>query len=332
MENVNRIKLNNNLRPMYVKEIIFEHTDETHFISVCEILAILESNYGVVSTRKTIYDDIVMLIESGYDIECVKGNINNSNMYHVLSREFDLAELRLMIDAINTIQSLSTSKSNSLIKKISRLAGPSADYLLQNTTVQNIKRTDNDLVYYIIDTIYSAIFMKKQIVFKYYEGLIGTKQTSKKTVIYPVSPYNLICKKGCYYLIGYSKKHERITAFRVDYICGIPDIMDTDSVPEPKKLYAENYIPEAKSTDNDIETEVLLEFESSNIDIVIEHFGQDIDISNIGKANCTAKVDVEPDSEFFAWIFSLAGKVRIVGPRNTVNRYIRMVSREMARL
>ena len=330
MENVwNVAKINNNLRPMYVKEIIFEHTDENHFITVGEIIDILESSYGVSACRQTIYDDIDMLIKAGFDIEDVNGK-NNRHQYHVLSREFDVVELRVVMDAIGSLMFLPSSKSNSLIKKISRLAGPSADYLLKNTTVDDRPRTENSQIYYIIDTISTAITQKKQVLFKYYEHLTSSKKGKGEQ--HQVSPYRLVCSSDYYYLIGYSEKHEKITAFRVDCITGIPSIVNRNIVAEPEDLYVEKYLRESSSEKNTDMSEVTLQFDSCYIDAMINRFGQSMDISYISKTCCSAKVHVQVNSAFFAWIFGFEGKVRISGSKEIKDQYIRMVSREMARL
>jgi len=325
-------KVNNNLRPMYVKEIIFEHTDETHYISVGEIIKILETSYGVTACRQTIYDDIEMLINAGFDIEDVNGK-NNRHQYHVLSREFDAVELRIVIDAIGSLMFLPLSKSNSLIKKISRLAGPSADYLMKTTIIDDRPRTDNSQIYYIIDTLSSAIAQKKQVLFKYYEYLTSSKKViKKKSEQFQVSPYRLVCCSDYYYLIGYSEQHEKITAFRVDCISGIPMIAKRNIVAEPEDLYSEKYIRESSSDKTPETTEVTLEFDSCYIDAMINRFGQNMDISYIRKTSCLAKVHVHVDNAFFAWIFGFDGKVTICGSREVREQYVRMVSKAMARL
>ena len=333
MENVwINAKYNNNLRPMYVKEIIFEYTDETHFISVGEILKILESSYGVTACRQTIYDDIDMLIKAGFDIEDVNGK-NNRHQYHVLSREYDLIEVRIIMDAIGSLMFLPLSKSNSLIKKISRLAGPSADFLLKNTTINDRPRNENGQIYYIIYMIINAITQRRQILFKYYEHLTSSDKDIKKNAEkFQVSPYRLICSRDYYYLIGYSEQHEKITAFRVDCIYGVPTVMNRNIVEAPEDLYVDKCIRQS-SAENDTEvSEVTLIFESSVMDSIINRFGQDMDISYISKTSCKAKVKVHVTDAFFAWIFGSAGKVRIDGSREVREQYIRMVAKEMARL
>lgn len=330
MVNVKNMKMNNNLRPMYVKEIILEKTDENHFITVNEILALLESSYGISTTRKTIYDDIQMLMDAGFDIECVKGR---QNKYHVLFREFDIAELRIIIDAVKAIRSLPITKNNGLVKKISRLAGPSADYLLQSDYIDVRPRIENSQVYYIIDRIYEAITKRKQIVFKYFECISQSKQHVKNIMkTHRVSPYRLFCCNEYYYLLGYSAQNDKIIAFRIERIQDIPTISTKDIVPEPENLYLDRYkISPAQNTD-DNEAEVNLEFQSSVIDAILDRFGQDIEISYISDTVCRAKVREHLNASFFAWLFGLEGKVIIKGPEDAYYRYVRMVSREMARL
>ena len=332
MENAWNTKWNNNLRPMYVKEILLEHTDETHFLSVSEIIEILESTYGIAATRRTIYDDIEMFIATGIDIECVNGK-NNRHMYHILTRDYEIAELRVMMDALVSFRSLPPAKTSALIRKISRLAGPSYDYLIQNTDIDGRPRAENQQIFYIIDTVYKAIVSKKQIAFKYYEYLTASnKQLKNKGEEYQVSPYRLVCCNDYYYLLAYSEKHENIVAFRVDRICGIPKESSQDCIPEPEDFSVDKYVKDTFHMKTGDMTEVSLEFDRSVIDAMVDHFGQEMNIFFIDKTTCRAKVKVQVNNIFFAWIFGFEGKVRIRGPKELQEDYIRMVSKEMARL
>ena len=325
-------KINNNLRPMYVKEILLNHTDEEHFITVGEILDILSTNYGIDSKRKTIYDDIEMLIQTGSDIECVNGK-NNRHLYHMLSRDFDFAELRILIDAVESLRSIPLAKSDTLKKKISKLAGPSEDYLIQNTSKNDLPRTENPQIYYIIDTVYKAIVSKKQIAFKYCEHLTYSKKPLKREgVEYLVSPYRLVCYINYYYLIGFSEKHMKTMAFRVDCMCDIPAIMKKSIIPEPKGLLADKAIKESLYMKVGKLTEITIEFSNSVTDDVAKHFGDDLRITAICDTKSIAKVMTEANSSFFAWIFSFEGNVRIIGPADVLDQYTRMVAKEMARL
>ena len=317
MENMwNEAKNNTNLRTMFVKEILVDNTDENHFITIGEILNILNSSYGIHAVRQTIYEDIDMLIDAGYDIESVSGR-NNTHMYHLVTREFEIAELRLLIDALESIRSLPLAKCNSLKKKLCKLAGPSAGYLLQNTYLNELTRTENPQFYYIIDTISYAISSKRQISFKYCEHLTSSKKPLKREGIdYQVSPYRLVCYINYYYLIAYSEKNMQLLAFRIDCICDVPEICIKDS----SDIQSGKFI------------ELSLEFDNSVADAMASRFGDDLKIITMTGSTCQAKAMVQINNAFFAWIFSFDGKVRISGPKTVCEEYIRMVSREMARL
>ena len=320
------------LRPMLIKEILSEYTDEDHFITVNDIIERLNSDYGISTTRKTVYDDIDMLMESGFDIECVKG-LKNTNMYHILTRAFDLVELRVLIDAVESLRFLPLAKSKILVKKLTRLAGPSSDYLASSGNAALHPRTENNQIYYIIDTINKAMLNNKQITFRYYEYLTSSKKALKNDgKAYTVSPYRLTCCNDFYYMIGFSEKHMKVTAFRVDRICSTPEIIKISRVPEPNDLFVESYIRESFHMKSGETEEILLEFDSSVIDAMTDRFGHDMDITSISKTTCRALVNAQPNNVFFSWIFGFEGKVKIKAPASVQSQYIKMVSREMARL
>ena len=319
MENMwNEAKNNTNLRTMFVKEILVDNTDENHFITIGEILNILNSSYGIHAVRQTIYEDIDMLIDAGYDL---------------VTREFEIAELRLLIDALESIRSLPLAKCNSLKKKLCKLAGPSAGYLYQNTYLNELTRTENPQFYYIIDTISYAISSKRQISFKYCEHLTSSKKPLKREGIdYQVSPYRLVCYINYYYLIAYSEKNMQLLAFRIDCICDVPEIVKRNIIPEPRGLRLDRCIKDSSDIKVGKFVELSLEFDNSVADAMANRFGDDLKIITMTGSTCQAKAMVQISNAFFAWIFSFDGKVRISGPKTICEEYIRMVSREMARL
>ena len=274
--NAKNEKNNNNLRTLYVKEILFNRTDEENFLTVNDLAEILENEYGITASRKTLYIDVDMLIEAGYDIECV---------------------------------------------------------ILQGIDVDARPRSDNSKLYYIIDVINKSIKTEQQIAFKYYEYQTTSKKVLKNGgKIYTVSPYQLVCCNDYYYLLAYSDKHEKVTAFRVDRIYGIPEIKNVKCVPKPDYHSFKKYMRESFHMKSGEEATVILSFDNSVIDALIDRFGQDLDITFIRKNDCIAKVNVQLNNVFFAWLFGFDGKVKISGPEPIKEQYIRMVSREMARL
>lgn len=330
MANENKVKSNNCLRLMYIKEIIFEHTDEDHFLNTSELIEMLRTDYGIAVTRQTLVADIDMLIEAGYDIECVK---SNPNKYHILSRDFDIAELRILIDVVESLRSLPVCKAKELTKKLARLGGPSVDILMETINVEAIPRSDNAQIYYIIDAILKAKTSGKQIAFKYYEYNTPTKKVLKNNGRhYSVSPYQLVCSNEYYYLIGHSEKHKKVVAFRVDRICGIPEVINKNAQPEPQDITVEKYVSDSYHMMTGDTTTITLRFDSSITDAIVDQFGQDLDITFFRKNECIAQVDAPINNAFFAWLFGFDGKVMISGPSQVKEQYIRLVSRAMARL
>lgn len=324
------VKTNNNLRIMFVRDILFDLTDETHLITVNEIMHILKERYDITATRQTLYDDIELLAACGIDIDCIKGR---QNKYRVLSRDFDIAELLLLRDLVKYVRSISEQQTNTLIKKICNLAGPSADFLINNACIENVPKTSNKKVFYIIDEIFKAIANKKQISFKYYDYLTSSGKRFKNSGReYRLSPYKLMCSNDFYYVIGYSEKHEKITAFRIDHISEIPKTINKHCVPEPDDLYTDKYTKEAMRMMTGDDAEVILEFDESVIGNLVDHFGQELEITCIKRSTYKAKVKVQLNNVFFAWLFGFDGKVRLVGDKSVQEQYVRRVSKEMARL
>ena len=147
-----------------------------------------------------------------------------------------------------------------------------------------------------------------------------------------MSPYRLVCCNDYYYMLGYSEKHKKITAFRVDRICGIPEELKKKCVKEPEDLYVDKFVKESFHMKTGDKAEIVLEFDSSVIDAMVDRFGQNLDITYISKTKCRAKVDIQVNNVFFSWVFGFEGKVNIKGPSEIQDQYVRMVSREMARL
>ena len=333
MENRKKDSLNkySYLRPLIVKDILFENTDEIHFLTAGEIIQILEEAYDVKATRQTIYTDIEMLIDAGYDIECVRCR---QNKYHVVSRDFDVAELRIIIDVIESSKMLSPERSLKLAKKISRMAGRyGGESLMETVNVAARRKAENNQVYYVVDIVNNAISNKKQLMFKYYEFLADKKRVAKNNDdMYVVSPYRLVWSGEFYYLIAYSEKHSKIVPFRIDRIGGRLEILDEEIVPAPEDFTVADYLTDAFSIRGGEKAQVDLTFHSEVIDALIDRFGDDMSVITQQGGYCTCTVNVTVNNVFFAWIFGFDGKVKIAGPDNVKMEYIKMVSREMARL
>ena len=140
------------LRQIYILQILYHRTDETHCLTTAEILQILREEYGMNSYRKTVKEDIDLLIAAGYDIQVSR---SHQNLFHFVSRDFDTAELKILIDAVESSRFISKEKSEALAEKISRLGGPyTASELKRNIDVENRAKADNRMLLYIIELLF----------------------------------------------------------------------------------------------------------------------------------------------------------------------------------
>ena len=156
--------------------------------------------------------------------------------YFIGSRQFELPELKLLIDTVESSKFITSKKSDALIKKIHMLtSNGQVKKLKRNNYVSGRIKPNNEQIYYIVDTINDAINERKQISFSYYEYTgLKEKVLRNKGEIYTISPYHLVWNDDHYYVVGYSEKREKIVTFRVDRIASQPDILSADAVPVPE--------------------------------------------------------------------------------------------------
>lgn len=158
---------NQKLKLFYLLKIMLEKTDEDHRLTVNEILAELEK-YDVTAERKTIYKDMEALEVMDIEIESEKEG--RSNYYHVTNRPFELPELKLLVDAIQSSKFITEKKSNELIKKLENLVSKyEARELQRQVYVSGRIKTMNESIYYNVDAIHTAIAENKKIIFQYFQ-------------------------------------------------------------------------------------------------------------------------------------------------------------------
>ena len=211
------MNIESKLRPICIAKILLERTDEDHVLTTNELIDILEREYHISAHRTTVGDDIQVLAQAGLDVDMIK---STQNKYRVLSRTFDLAEIKLLIDAVESSKFITEKKSESLIKKLQKQASiHSADALKRNLKACSRFKPDNEEVFYIADTVNEAINAGKKIAFQYYDYNAQKEKTLKNSgQEYIFSPYYPVWDGDCYYMVGYSEKHQNIGNFRMDRI------------------------------------------------------------------------------------------------------------------
>lgn len=312
------------LRPLFVAQILLNNTDEDHLITIAEIMRHLHDEYGIDSYRATIKTDIEMLQAAGMDIEFIK---SSQNQYHILSRDFDIAELKILIDAVESSKFISKDKSKKLVDKISRLAGPfSSDKLKRNIDVERRVKADNEQVFYIVDAINEAINSGKQICFQYFEYNVKKERKLRHNGYwYKLSPYRLVWNGDHYYVVGYCEKHKDIASYRVDRMACVPDILEDDLRSYPKNFDLDKHLNSMFHMYSTERKEVTLICRNDTIDYIIDTFGEDVEVLAYDMENYRIDVEVAINKNFFTWVLGFDGKVKIKAPEDVKEQYKQMV-------
>ena len=310
------------LKLYYIAKILVEKTDDDHTLTMPQIISHLEG-YGVTADRKSLYDDMETLRVLGIDVIGEKNG--KSYTYHVGSKTFDVAELKLLVDSIQSSKFITERKSNDLIKKLTGFASEyEASQLKRQVVVKGRVKTMNESIYYIVDDIHNAITNNRKIRFEYLRWNIQKEMEPRKDSLYEVSPWALTWDDENYYLIGYDSDDDKIKHYRVDKMSGIEV---TDDMREGRQLF-EHFDMAAYSRMSfgmfgGEEVKVKLLFDNSMVGVILDRFGKDITIvpDEHKKGWSETHVDVAVSEQFFGWIFSLGEDVRIAGPADVVKRY-----------
>ena len=308
------------LRPWLIARILFERTDEEHFLTTAQLMRILEEEYGMGTHRTTIGGDIEMLRGLGMDIRMTK---STQNRYYFGKRYFDEAEMRLMIDALASCKFIPAKQSKGLISKITKLAGRSAsERLVRNVSVEQRIKGTNKKVMGIIDAINEAINRKKQIGFQYFDyDERKQKRLRREGYKYRMSPYRLVWNGDFYYVVGWYEKYDSLTSFRVDRMAAAPEILEADAIPLAKGVDLDRHINTMQHMFNTERKRVRLNCDNSVMDAIVDRFGEKVDTFRRGDGTFDANVEVAVNNVLFAWVVGFSGKVRISSPDEVVKEY-----------
>ena len=197
---------------LYIMNYLERNSDENHLVTATELIAMLERDHNISCDRKTIYSDIATLQEYGMDIISVTGKKGG---YYVASRNFELPELKLLIDAVYSSKYLTEKKSRELIEKLCKQCNEfDASLMRRNVLVSGRVKSMNETIYYNIDGIQDAINKNLQISFRYFDWDLGGKRRYREKE-YLASPYGLCQDNENCYLLSHTERHG-VTSFRVD--------------------------------------------------------------------------------------------------------------------
>ena len=313
------------LRPLYLAKILYEQTDEEHYLTTVQLINILEEKYGISAHRQTIKSEIELLRKFGIEIEEVK---SVQNRYNICSREFENSELKLLIDAVESAKFITARKSKELVAKLSSLAGDyGAEKLKRNVCCEGRIKSDNERIYIIVDTINEAINEGKKISFPYFQYNVKKQHQLKHDgEAYVLSPLHLVWNGDFYYLVGVAEDNT-IRNFRVDRIAKCPTILEENSSQTPEDFNIDDYINTTFRMFNAEHTDVELLCENDVIDSIIDRFGENIEITEAATENFKITVNVATSHIFYSWIFGFGGKVKILGPDAVREEYVAMLDK-----
>lgn len=304
---------------LYLAEIFKEYTDEEHALTMKEIIQKLEER-GIAAERKSIYDDIETLRVMGMNIEGV--SVGSGYEYRLVGRDFELAELKLLVDAIQSSRFITAKKTNELISKLEKLASRyEAVQLQRQVFVTDRIKAVNENIFYNVDALHAAINSNCKIDFDYYEW-----NTAKKLELRVngekrgISPWALVWDNENYYLVAYDSDAESIKHYRVDKMRSIVCTSDKRDGKETfEKFNTAVYARKMFGMFGGDEMRVGLVCDNKLAGVIIDRFGTDISI--IPQKACErfkTTVTVQLSNQFLAWVFSLRGDVQIVSPPEAV--------------
>jgi predicted DNA-binding transcriptional regulator YafY len=309
------------LKTLYLLELLMEKTDEEHPLSAAAIVRVLEEEYQIHVNRTTIYSEIRKLTDAGTDIE---HRDEKPAGYYVGSRMFELAELKLLVDAVQASKFITQKKSAQLIRKLETLCSQQeAKQLSSQVTTYNRPKTPNETVFYNVDRIHSAIFQNHQITYQYVEW------TMEKTTVprhggahYNVSPLHLIWDDENYYLIAFDEQTNTVRHYRVDKMRDLviqEDLRSSQALEQ--KIDVATFSRKTFGMYSGVDRDVQLQGTKNLAGVVLDRFGTNIWMRPLDKETFSATVTVTVSRQFFGWLTAIGPELRITGPEEVKEAY-----------
>ena len=308
-------------------QIMLEKTDDEHYITMPEILSSLEA-YGVTADRKSIYNDLRDLEVLGIEVEGEP--VGGRYHYHVLNRPFELPELKLLVDAIQSSKFITERKTNALIKKLEQLVSQYEAVKLQRQVyVSGRIKTMNESIYYTVDAIHNAISENRKIRFQYYQWNVKKEMELRHGgAFYHISPWGLSWDDENYYLVGYDSEADTLKHYRVDKMLHIQMSDEKREGQEHfERLNMADYAKKSFGMFGGKEQKVKLLVKNELAGVMIDRFGKDIMMIPKEEKYFTVNVDVHISNQFLGWVFSLGDGVKIISPDEVVEQMKREVER-----
>ena len=309
------------LRTLRLMEILLERTDDTHMLNASELCTILDQEYGISTDRRTIYTEMEILDKFGLDIQQKKGK---NPGYYIGARDFELPELKLLVDAVQSSKFITEKKSKELITKLEKLCcRTDAAMLSKYVFIVNRPKTENETVYYNVDYIHTAIYENKEIKFHYAEWTVKKELKLKKDgAFYVVSPWALTWDDENYYLVAYDSAAGHMKHYRVDKMTNISATqVPREGGAQFEAIDVAGYSKKNFGMFSGEEKTIQLLCDNTLLGVILDRFGNQTAIRSYDETHFLARVDVAVSSQFFGWLSGLSDKVKIFSPDEVAVEY-----------
>ena len=311
---------NQKLKLLYLIKIFTEDTDDRHALTLPQIAQKLDA-YGISAERKTLYQDFGLLRDFGFDI--IGQQVGRNYYYHIGNRRFELPELKLLVDSVQSAKFITDKKSNTLIRKLEGMVSKyEARQLQRQVIISGRIKAMNESIYFNVDKMHEAIGTDRRIRFKYFRWNTDKEMELRKNgAWYQVSPWALMWDDENYYLVGYDAEDGKIKHYRMDKMWRISVVDKKREGREQFKAFnMPRYTKSLFGMFGGEEVKVTLEAENGMVGILIDRFGKDIPIQPVDAEHFRTSVVVAVSSQFLGWIMALGDGVRITGPDKVVDR------------
>lgn len=297
-------------------EMLRQHTDEERPLSTNQLCAMLEAE-GITCDRRTLSEDIDTLNANGFEV--LHRRTRYAKLYYIVDRQFELAEVKILIDSIQAASFITKQKTKELTDKVASLAGSHrAAALKGNLITFNTRKHSNEAIYYTVDTLENALQQKQRASFGYFDlNEDGARVFRKDGERYLVNPVGLVYHEDNYYLVTYHETHEATVNYRVDRMANAQ--LEDEAVAEQAIALSDElgvYTERVFKMFNGPRATVELQFDRKLIDAVHDKFGERVEIIACKRGLCIATVEVLVSPVFFGWCFQFGKSMKILSPES----------------
>lgn len=321
--------LDTKLRTLYLMDIMLERTDEEHILNATQLCEILEKEYGISTERRTVYSEMEVLEKYGFEVIQKKGT---NPGYYIGGRDFEMPELKLLVDAVQSSKFITEKKSRELIRKLEKLCSRSQAKILEKQVfVVNRPKTENETIYYNVDKLHTAIYANKQISFQYVEWTMKKElRFRRRGERYISSPWSLTWDDENYYMVAYDEWGDKIHHYRVDKMQNI-EILEEDRLGEEafKNFDLAEYDKKTFGMYGGRDEELILYCKKELAGVVLDRFGNDIFLIPTDQDHFRAHVKVSVSRQFYGWVTAIGAGMEIAEPKQVREEYLEYLKEVM---